>query len=199
MCLQWCHVSAQLIDNDLPCEHCPDAVRFAHAERSCAECCHRRVGTARARYGFVAEDAPRAYCGLTRMPLPAAGWPLALRLPAGQTTGCCHWNAELTPPETVLTLTESNVARGLLRRYRVASVAEMFNESDTAPAYTLRACPPKRSGWGVRTATPAPRAGRVREGGGGVQDQTDANVAVLMPLADLAVPEIYGLPASEWV
>ena len=150
MCLQWCHVTRQLIDNDLPCEHCPDAVRFAHSEHRCADCAHHRMGVPTARYGFAAAGVPpRPYCGLTRMALPPAGT-------------CCHWNAALTPAESVLTLTDADVARGLLRRYRVTSVAALFDESDTAPAYQAQ-------------------AGAVR-----------------VPLADLAVPEIYGVPSSAW-
>ncbi len=151
MCLQWCHVTRQLLDNDLPCEHCPDSVRFAHIERSCGECLYREVGITQPRYGFATADAPPVvFCGLTRMLLPP-------------THTCCHWNAELTPADAVLTLTDADVARGLLRRYRLTTVAELFAESDTAPESAQAA--------------------------GGV---------VVVPLADLSVPEIYGVPAYEW-
>ena len=106
MCLQWCHVTCTLIDNDLACAHCGPETRRAHAAERCDTCVHRQGVT----------------CSLTREKLP------------GQRT-CCHWGVPALAMGTVLTLTDANVAPGLLRYHQARDVAQLFDRSDTAPNY----------------------------------------------------------------
>ena len=108
MCLQWCHVTSRLIDNDLPCDWCalfpPERLP---PEQTCATCAH------------CAEPADQPpFCTLTAAPLP-------------RQRACCHWNTPLEARAT-LHLVESDIAPGLL----VTSVAALFDESDTAPPYS---------------------------------------------------------------
>lgn len=132
MCLQWCHVAHQLIDNDFPCAHCPPERRFAHTGRTCAACRH-----------FV---AAARLCTLTHEDVPGSA--------------CCHY--DILPDSGQRFVRREDVAMGLLERYGVAEVAGLFERSETAPE-----CEPQGEGAWVE-------------------------------LADLAVPEVYGLPADEW-
>lgn len=129
MCLQWCHVTQQLIDNDIPCSHC--ALRVVSETHTCATCTHAR-GT---------------ICSLTRSELP-----LVRR--------CCHWNATLQRGLRMVDIFD--LAPGLLVRYGVDTVTELFAASDTAPDVGI--------GQGF----------------------------VLVFLNELALPEVYGIPADEW-
>ncbi len=88
MCLQLCQVRRVLMDNDLPCDHCPPAVRNLHEHKSCAECRHVRPRKGKA-----------ALCALTQQTIPAAD-------------NCCHWNAEPVTGESV-TVGPDDVAGGL--------------------------------------------------------------------------------------
>jgi hypothetical protein len=139
MCLQWCHATNQLIDNDLPCDHCALA-RALRPDQRCDSCRHRvdRVGKP-------------PMCRLTHMGLPLAG-------------GCCHANVTpLVSEDNVIWISVDEVAPGLMQRRRVTSVAALFDRSESAPEY----------GTGP--------GGQIR-----------------VTLADLAVPEIYGVPSSGW-
>ena len=106
MCLQWCHVQAWLIDNDLPCTGCDrsDPARLPDAW-SCASCTH-----------VILRDGLPGICGLTRETLPLAG-------------RCCHWRAELAS-SPVLTLGAADLAPWLAE---VGDVAEVFTASLSAP------------------------------------------------------------------
>ncbi len=56
MCLQWCHVTGQVVDNDYFCPHC--SLWMKKPGLSCASCAHRRG----------------QFCGLTGHPLPRSGY-----------------------------------------------------------------------------------------------------------------------------
>lgn len=106
MCLQWCHVRAWLIDNDLPCAGCDrgDPARLP-AAWSCASCTH-----------VIAHDGLPGICGLTRESLPLAG-------------RCCHWRAELAPA-VMLAVSTRELAPWLAD---AGEVAEVFASSPSAP------------------------------------------------------------------
>src|SRR5687768_3618274 len=112
MCLQWCHTTHQLIDNDISCSHCvlSEALR---PDQRCATCWHR-----------VARDGKPPMCGLTRMGLPLVG-------------GCCHANITPdTPDGGMIWLNTDNVAPSALAHHRVTTIAGLFDHSPTAPSYT---------------------------------------------------------------
>ena len=111
MCLQWCHVHAWLIDNDLPCIGCDrgEAQRLPVAW-SCASCVHH-----------VARDGQTALCALTRETLPLIG-------------RCCHWQAERTAAAQ-LSIGDADVAPWLS-----GTVIAVFAASPSAPSVTLDAC-----------------------------------------------------------
>lgn len=109
MCLQWCHTTKRLIDNDLPCIGCTHFPhRAAPGEQSCATCAHR-----------VVLDGQVPFCGLSKAPLPL-------------TQHCCHWNA-IIETRSILLLTDSDVAPGVLEMWGVASVGALFARSNSAP------------------------------------------------------------------
>jgi len=104
MCLQWCHVRSQLIDNDLSCAlWCADDIRLAHAAETCDTCRHYHAGV----------------CALTRE-----------RVPLART--CCHHNAEPQRGMVILRLGE-NVPLELARAHGAASVRQIFDRVDSAP------------------------------------------------------------------
>lgn len=112
MCLQMCHVTRQVIDNDLPCDHC--AVRLAHASKQCVTCRHCRQRAGRP-----------PVCRLTRQSLPAA-----------QT--CCHWNADTLAGRVVLDA--EDIAPGVMAYHGAGTVAELFGVVTTAtPNFTALA------------------------------------------------------------
>ena len=41
MCLQWCHVTEQIVNNDYPCFFCPPEIRLAMSAETCGTCSHR--------------------------------------------------------------------------------------------------------------------------------------------------------------
>ena len=137
MCLQLCHVTNQIINNDLPCEHCVPAVRYAHIAQTCRSCAH-----------YTERPGKPPLCAMTRQ-----------RLPKART--CCHWNVA-RHAEKILVIGENDIASGVLVAANARTVAELFDRSDTAPEYQRR--------------------GR--------------NIAV--PLEDMSVPEVYGVPSDEW-
>ena len=109
MCLQWCHTTKRLIDNDLPCIGCDHfPYRAAPAREACTSCAH-----------VVTPDGARPFCGLSKAPLPL-------------TQHCCHWNVELES-RPILLLSDTDIAPGVLDMWGVASVRELFNRSDSAP------------------------------------------------------------------
>jgi hypothetical protein len=58
-----------------------------------------------------------------------------MRLPDAGT--CCHWNTA-KEPDAVLLLSDLDVAPGTLDVYTVASVADLFATTETAPPYMVR-------------------------------------------------------------
>lgn len=111
MCLQWCHVRHILINNDFPCSHCPSTLRLDHSTRGgCDTCRHRH------------ENGSAEFCRLTHADLPPA-------------RSCCHHNVNLD--EGVVVITLPTIAPTLLEEMSVATVAEVFLESDTAPDVPL--------------------------------------------------------------
>jgi hypothetical protein len=112
MCLQWCHTTHQLIDNDLPCTHCVLS-KALRPDQRCVSCCHH-----------VARDGKSPMCRLTHMGQPLAG-------------GCCHANViPDMPDDGMMWLTTDDVASSALAHHRVTSIAELFDHSPTAPGYT---------------------------------------------------------------
>ena len=112
MCLQWCHATHQLIDNDIACTHCvlSGALR---PDQCCDTCCHR-----------VERDGKPPMCRLTSMGLPLSG-------------GCCHANiVPDTPDDGIMWLDTDDVAPSALAHHRVATIAALFEHSPTAPDYT---------------------------------------------------------------
>ena len=112
MCLQWCHATHQLIDNDIACTHCvlSGALR---PDQCCDTCCHR-----------VERDGKPPMCRLTSMGLPLSG-------------GCCHANiVPDTPDDGIMWLDTDDVAPSALAHHRVPSIAALFERSPTAPGYT---------------------------------------------------------------
>jgi hypothetical protein len=112
MCLQWCHATHQLIDNDIACTHCvlSGALR---PDQCCDTCCHR-----------VERDGKPPMCRLTSMGLPLSG-------------GCCHANiVPDTPDDGIMWLDTDDVAPSALAHHRVATIAALFEHSPTAPNYT---------------------------------------------------------------
>jgi len=138
MCLQFCHVTRQLIDNDIPCHHCPDVIRFAHVGHRCEGCKH-----------YHPREGKKALCDLTKMPIPL-----------GRT--CCHWNVNIEQTG-ILRITEDMVAPGLMAWRLASTVRELFDLSETAPEY-----------------------------------EVDERGSVVVPLEDLALPDVYGLDATQW-
>jgi len=110
MCLQLCHVTNQIINNDLPCEHCAPAVRYAHAQLSCVSCVH-----------YTERPGKPPLCAMTRQ-----------RLPKART--CCHWNVARCA-EAILIIGEKDIAPDVLAAANARTVAELFDRSDTAPTY----------------------------------------------------------------
>ena len=108
MCLQLCHVTHQIINNDLPCDHCQ--ARFAHAAQTCQTCAHR-----------VPRAGKSPLCVMTHQ-----------RLPKART--CCHWNVA-RHADSILVIDENNIAPGVLAAANARTVAELFDRSDTAPEY----------------------------------------------------------------
>lgn len=86
MCLQWCHVRAWVIDNDLACIGCDrgDPERLPDAW-SCVGCVHHS-----------ARDGQIAICGLTHETLPVC-------------QRCCHWQTARTTMST-LVIGDANIA-----------------------------------------------------------------------------------------
>jgi hypothetical protein len=113
MCLQWCHATQRLIDNDLPCTWCARFPQSApQLERTCASCSH------------LAERNDRPpFCGLSR-----AGLPLV--------HACCHWNATLTCGP-LLHIGPANVAPGVLEAWCAPSVAALFERAEGAPGHAV--------------------------------------------------------------
>jgi len=103
MCLQWCHVTKQIIHNDHPCLHCPTAIRLAKAEEDCSTCAHFRGQT----------------CALTAMSIPPH-------------RTCCHHNVKVTLLET-LELTTDNLHPWHLIFHQVKDLAELFWLVESAP------------------------------------------------------------------
>jgi hypothetical protein len=78
--------------------------------------------------------------------------------------GCCHANVTpLVSEDNVIWISADDVARGLMQRRRVTSVAALFDRSESAPEY-----------------------------------ETGPGGQIRVTLADLAVPEVYGVPSSGW-
>ncbi len=111
MCLQWCHTTYQLIDNDIACTHCA-LLGPLRPDQRCATCCHR-----------VDRDDKPPMCGLTRAGLPLAG-------------GCCHAGVKAHAGGPIW-LNTASVAPSALAYHRVETVAALFERSPTAPDYTL--------------------------------------------------------------
>jgi hypothetical protein len=112
MCLQWCHATHQLIDNDISCTHC---VLFGglRPDQCCDTCRHR-----------VERDGKSPMCRLTRMGLPLAG-------------GCCHANVIPDAPDGgIMWLDTDDVAPSALAHHRVTTIAALLERSPTAPDYT---------------------------------------------------------------
>jgi hypothetical protein len=103
MCLQWCHVTQKIINNDYPCVHCEPEVRFGKAREDCATCCHVRG----------------KMCALTSMPIP-------------RERTCCHHNADLTPAGR-LELGIDHVAAHVLRAHRARDLVDLFWLVESAP------------------------------------------------------------------
>jgi hypothetical protein len=138
MCLQWCHINHQLIDNDVPCEHCAFTTRFAFNGVRCEGCRHLILRT----QGNI--------CALTHMAIPRMA--------------CCHYNCTLdTPDGGRLRICPENLAPGLLARYYTHAVAGLFDRSETA-----------------------------------TEDYERDGDCILVALADLAVPDVYGLTLDKW-
>ena len=115
MCLQWCHATHQLIDNDVACTHCALSQALRPDQR-CDMCRHR-----------IARDGKPPMCALTRAGLPLSG-------------GCCHANvAPDTPEGGVMWLDTDDVAPSALAYHRVGTIAALFERSATAPDYTMTA------------------------------------------------------------
>jgi hypothetical protein len=75
MCLQWCHVTSQVLNNHFACEHCPASIRDAKVGRVCDTCQHRQGET----------------CTLTKQALP-------------QARSCCHHDAQISGGKVSITL-----------------------------------------------------------------------------------------------
>jgi len=103
MCLQWCHVTRQIIDNDHPCTHCAPDARFGKTREGCATCRHIRGKT----------------CALSAMPLP-------------EERTCCHHNVEPTPAGR-LVLGEEHVSMHVLRTHRARDLVDLFWLVESAP------------------------------------------------------------------
>lgn len=104
MCLQWCHVTNQVVDNDYPCLHCPPGIRLAQREHSCSTCQHREG----------------AGCQLTGQRLPLA-------------QSCCHHNARRRNPAALLLLTTRNVHPAQLALHGVGNLEALFWAVESAP------------------------------------------------------------------
>lgn len=104
MCLQWCHVTDQVVDNDYPCFHCPPEIRLAKRGHSCQTCQHR-VG---------------AGCQLT-----------GHRLPLSQS--CCHHNVRRRNPAALLLLTDRNVHPVQLALHQAENLEALFWAVESAP------------------------------------------------------------------
>lgn len=115
MCLQWCHTTHQLIDNDIPCTHCVLS-QAPRPDQRCDRCRHR-----------VERDGKPPMCRLTSMGLPLSG-------------GCCHANVVSdTPDSGIMWLDTDDVAPSALAHHRVTTIAALFERSPTAPDYTVTA------------------------------------------------------------
>ena len=103
MCLQWCHVTRQIIDNDHPCFHCDPGVRFGRAREDCATCRHVHGGN----------------CALTAMPIP-------------RERTCCHHNVEPTPIGR-LELGREHVSIHVLQAHCARDLEDLFWLVESAP------------------------------------------------------------------
>ncbi|HRJ58939.1 MAG TPA: hypothetical protein PLV64_21825 [Anaerolineales bacterium] len=103
MCLQWCHVRSQIINNDHPCFHCPGAIRYAREQEDCSTCRHFAGRT----------------CALTKAPIP-------------DRRTCCHHNSEITRLE-VLDLTADNIHPMQLIFHDVPDLEALFWLVESAP------------------------------------------------------------------
>ena len=103
MCLQWCHVTRQIVHNDYPCFHCPPEIRFAQIELDCSTCAH---------YGGM-------NCALTAMSIPSQ-------------RNCCHHNAIQTPMG-MLELNMDNIHADQLAFHQVRDLEELFWLVESAP------------------------------------------------------------------
>ena len=103
MCLQWCHVTKQIIHNDHACFHCPTAIRLARENEDCATCTHYRGQT----------------CALTGIAIPAQ-------------RNCCHHNVQATPSGT-LELTADNIHPMQLIFHLVDDLEQLFWLVESAP------------------------------------------------------------------
>ena len=103
MCLQWCHVTHEIVHNDHSCFHCPTAIRLANAEKDCSSCTH-----------FCGLN-----CALTSLPIPL------------QRT-CCHHNVEATP-SGLLELSADNIHPAQLIYHQVKNIEELFWLVESAP------------------------------------------------------------------
>jgi hypothetical protein len=103
MCLQWCHVTQQIVHNDHPCFHCPSFIRFAKTNEDCSTCAHFRGQT----------------CALTRVLIPAQ-------------RNCCHHNVKVTEPGP-LRLTSKNIDPIQLIFHQVSDIEQLFWLVESAP------------------------------------------------------------------
>jgi len=103
MCLQWCHVTRQVVHNDHACFHCPSAIRLAKINEDCSTCVHFRGLT----------------CALTRVSLPAQ-------------RSCCHHNVEATPAGP-LELSADHIHPMQLIFHQVADLEQLFWLVESAP------------------------------------------------------------------
>ncbi len=103
MCLQWCHVTRQIIDNDYPCVHCDPDKRFGKAREDCATCRHVRGEN----------------CALSAMPIP-------------QERTCCHHDVEATP-QGRLELGMAHVHPSVLQSHRARDLMDLFWMVESAP------------------------------------------------------------------
>lgn len=103
MCLQWCHVTKQIVHNDHPCFHCPAVIRLAKAEDDCSTCLH--------------------FCGLTCALTSVC-------IPVQRT--CCHHNVEATPAG-FLELTADDIHPAQLSHHNVKDLEQLFWLVESAP------------------------------------------------------------------
>jgi len=108
VCLQWCHVTEQIVHNDYPCFFCPPEMRLAQIAETCAVCSHHQGE----RCQLTGQKLPRSQTCCHHNVIPQRGLmavteknvhPALLLLHQVKTVEQLFWAVETAPEPQVTT------------------------------------------------------------------------------------------------